>query len=341
MAIAARAITFGNIVIVSLCSAIPLVISARAEQTRNAAAEALRAPQLRSIEIVDQQFGEPGSPLTKGYVKRLVASPEVESAEAFGAVNDVRPADGWPLSTRIPMVDNLLLTDTADAACGTVRLPLTDDRTWHPTLHLSNQLTFMAVVGYRDGNTLRGPPEQVAVRTVCDWRQARTLQVLIHDAADIDVFLQIIRSVDGPEPRLTYAVPQDLGELKAQLTFELGTAAVAMRLSALAGGTLLVAITMLVAVRGDARHIARRRALGATRGDIVTLVLAQTAFAVIVGLVVCNVVIALAGIADVTTFDPAEVFAVDLLMSEASLAAVLPVALWAAWRDPATTLRVP
>ncbi|MDQ3276010.1 MAG: hypothetical protein M3Q39_13540, partial [Actinomycetota bacterium] len=115
-----------------------------------------------------------------------------------------------------------------------------------------------------------------------------------------------------------------------------------LMLGVLAAGLLLVALTLIGAVSQRRRDFGRRRALGASRSTVVTLVLLQTSAAALVGVAAG----ALAGLLLVNRLagslpSPGFTFGVVVLTMLTALLAAVPPAVLAAYRDPVRILRVP
>lgn len=110
----------------------------------------------------------------------------------------------------------------------------------------------------------------------------------------------------------------------------------------LAAGLALTAINVFGAVTMRRRDFGRRRALGASRFDIIVLVTAQTVTTALIGAVlgVCAgsaIVVVLLGTAPAVDFG----IAVAVLAVLATTLAAVPPAVVAAYRDPVSILRVP
>jgi putative ABC transport system permease protein len=145
---------------------------------------------------------------------------------------------------------------------------------------------------------------------------------------------------DGARPRVE--VSADVAAIRSAVRGELGGASRATVLQALAAGLVLGALTIFSGVQARRRDFGRRRALGATRGQLLALVVTQVLLAAIpgcaVGAVVGSVVSRqLAGTWPGLAY-PAAIAVLGTLML--ALAA-LPPALVAAYRDPVAAIRVP
>ncbi len=133
-----------------------------------------------------------------------------------------------------------------------------------------------------------------------------------------------------------------LAAIRAKVNQDSGTSGAAIITGALGTGLILTAATSLGSVTVRRRDYGRRRALGATRSNIVVLVLAQTAVAGVAGALIGSVVgvlavVTLAG----TSPDPLLVGGVGVLSINVTMVAAVPSAALAALRDPVRILRVP
>lgn len=153
-----------------------------------------------------------------------------------------------------------------------------------------------------------------------------------------------IRSVLGalsPES-VRVDVPADLALVRSAVQGELGGYGRAGVVQALAAGLALAAATIYGGINGRRRDFGRRRALGASRRQLIAVVLAQTLTAAVPGTLlgaVAGSLVArrLAGSWPGWTF-PTAIGVLTILA--VCLAAAVP-AVTAAWRDPVRALRVP
>jgi putative ABC transport system permease protein len=181
--------------------------------------------------------------------------------------------------------------------------------------------------------------------------------VLIHDPSFAGPLRRITLQVENPEdvestasaltimasdPGLRIVVADDLARIRAAVHGELGGATRATVLQTLAAGLVLVAVVMYASLHATRRDFGRRRALGATRSQLVTIVLLHVTFASVAGAVGG----AVAG-SFVTYFLtgawPGWTYpvAVSVLAVLTNLLAATVPAVIAARRDPVLALRVP
>lgn len=170
-----------------------------------------------------------------------------------------------------------------------------------------------------------------------------SLYVVVTDSAAAAVAQSaVIGLVDPPEfDSISVDSPVALAELQAEVAADLGTFGRTLLLGVLGAGALLVAIVVLADVLVRRKDLGRRRALGATRGTIVAMVITRTLLPALLG----------AGIGTAAGLWAADRFAAIppwqfttgtaiLAVLAAIISAVLP-ALYAATRDPVRVLRTP
>lgn len=204
----------------------------------------------------------------------------------------------------------------------------------------------VGVVGVCDGGGPLSFVDDLALRRPADDESfpVRGIYVLVDDAAHATSVAAAVAAVvptsrpDALEVRTSDGVLA----LREVVAGRLGAASRQLMAGVLAGGLVLVTVTMLGAVASRRRDFGRRRALGASRSAVVVLVLVQSAVAGLAGSVVGTVggVVALA--AGGTEVPPASFVAgVGLLALLVTLAGSVPPAVAAATRDPVRILRVP
>jgi putative ABC transport system permease protein len=179
-----------------------------------------------------------------------------------------------------------------------------------------------------------GDPEELMVRVI----------VLGRSAEEVPALAQAIRSVLDPADPAALAVRTSgtLVEVRAAVAGELGTWGRNVVALVLGAGLVLTALNVFGGVTTRRRDFGRRRALGASRFDIMLLVTAQTVVTAVVGAasgaaVGALVVFELVGTAPQLEF----VVAVAVLAILTTASAALPPAALAAFRDPVRILRVP
>lgn len=170
-----------------------------------------------------------------------------------------------------------------------------------------------------------------------------SLHVVITDAQQAKVAqTRVIDLIRPPSfDAITVQSPVDLAQLQAEVAADLGTFGRTLLLGVLGAGALLVAIVVLADVLVRRADLGRRRALGATRGTILALVIARTLVPALIGAGIGTAAgLYLAGkvaAAPPWTFTAGTAV---LAVLAAAAAAVVP-ALYASTRDPVRVLRTP
>ena len=335
---ARRTVTATVMLIAAVGAFIPLAISAQADNARSDALAALDRPEQRIVRITDSEFSQGSTTLDPATISQLRELSIVDNLIALGTVQDTRPADGWPTSERIAAVDILSVDEGLDDPCGSVRLPQTYTGSAR-TLHLALEPAFIAVAGQRPTETHPFADPGMATRNICDWTAARQVLILVDEPASVRRLIDLIPSFGGIN--LYVSAPDDLDELRQDVAAGLSDSARQLRNLAMLGAGILVGATTYVTNTTQTRHMARRRALGATRSDIAILILVQVAMSVTTGVLIGVTAFTVGASSLHYPIDGSLVMAVAVTIGLTSLLASLPVASIAANRDPARVLRVP
>ena len=340
-----------TILVASLCATV-LLTTGRTVGTEQAVLGSIDAAGTRTIVV----RADPAAGLKSSVLDRLSSIDGIQWAGAFGQAIDVtntHVADGDRVAARlaygsrlnkigipgkVPFPGETAWGTTAALAdlglpdrAGSVTTLSGADYTVAGRIHLPDWLSFL-------GPTLvvpqpPGPPAPVSIVVIVANRPDLV--------APLASAVQSILGVDDPT-KVTITTSEALAQLRALVQGQLGSFGRGLVLLVLAVSAILVAsiLTGLVTLRR--KDFGRRRALGATRGLIIVLVLTQTA-----GLALNGVIIG-SGIATVVLVagrDPlpgvAFTGAIAVLAMAVSLTAALVPAIIASRRDPITELRVP
>jgi putative ABC transport system permease protein len=170
------------------------------------------------------------------------------------------------------------------------------------------------------------------------------LVVLAHSPPEVAAVETVIRGLltDAEPGTVTIETSAQLAAIRAAIGGELGTHARATVLAILAIAALLVTVNLLALVTMRRKDFGRRRALGATRGLIITLLLTQVALLALAGAAL-GTASSLAGLATTGNPLPGAEFTMAVAIASLLVAtlAALPPAIIAARRDPLHELRVP
>ena len=155
---------------------------------------------------------------------------------------------------------------------------------------------------------------------------------------------QVLRLIAPPSPdKVSVISPVSLAQLTEEVSGDLATFGRTLLFGVLGGGAVLVAIIVLADVLVRRKDIGRRRALGSTRGAIVSLVVLRTLVPALLGAAL-GVALGLWTTNRLGTgaLPPWEFTAgTATLALLAAVVAAVPPALYAATRDPARVLRTP
>lgn len=147
--------------------------------------------------------------------------------------------------------------------------------------------------------------------------------------------------IDGKASELRIESPVGAAELQTQVMEDVTVFGRSLFIGVLLAGAVLVAIVTLTDVLVRRADLGRRRALGATRGTIISLVLLRSMIAALVG-----VIVGVGASAVLTnrmeTMPPTSfMIGVGILSIIAAIASSIPPAIYAANRDPVAVLRTP
>lgn len=307
-----------------------------------------------TIDIIDDQ-GNAG--LYATYLQDIQGLSTVTWAVGLGEIDDVRPL-GLPGADAV--ASRLLLGSS----------PSLRIRSDLRTVSREIATTPVAVAGIRAQQQLglTEPAGAVATfggvqtpivgsLTATDPLQELNNQVLIVDPDFDGPLRRLILQVDSPahvdqtaravaqlspSPNIRVVVADDLVRIRAAVQGELGGAGRGAVLQTMAAMLILTTLVLYASLHARRKDFGRRRALGATRAQLVGIVLGHVALAAlpgaIIGAGIGSVVIywltgSLVGIAYPT--------AVAILALLTAVLAATPPAFIAAQRDPVSALRVP
>lgn len=170
-----------------------------------------------------------------------------------------------------------------------------------------------------------------------------SLQVILNRPDQATVAQDLVLGlIAPPEPRaLRITSPIGLAELRSQVVGDMTTFGRTLLLGVMGSGALLTAIIVLADVLVRRKDLGRRRALGATRSNVVALVVSRTVVPSLLGAAIGTA----AGLwlsAGIQTSIPTDFVAgVIILAVLAAVLSAIPPALYAATRDPVRVLRTP
>lgn len=202
------------------------------------------------------------------------------------------------------------------------------------------------VGGFTAGDALGFLQSGVLVRpTDATGARLRSIHVLATTPAQVEPLTRAVLGVVGAEDPLKLALEtsQTLADVRIAVSGQLGAYGRDLVLAALAASLVLVALVVYGSVSLRRQDFGRRRALGAGRPTIISLVATQSLTVAAIGALV-GAVVGTAIVWRLTGGPPTTIrftLAIIALTILAALAASIPTALIAAYRDPVRVLRVP
>jgi len=208
------------------------------------------------------------------------------------------------------------------------------------------QRTIPVVAGFQACDALADLNASVLVMPVESDTSAsvRSIRVLARFPGAVAPLAAAILDVLGPDSagKVSLQTSSALADVRSAVGGELGQYSRRLVLAAFGAGLVLVALVTYAAITQRRQDFGRRRALGATRTDIVAMVAIQSA---LTGGLGAGVGLALGSliVLRMTGGPPDAAFlgAVMVLATYASVLAAIPPALAAALGDPVRVLRVP
>lgn len=173
---------------------------------------------------------------------------------------------------------------------------------------------------------------------------ATNLHLILSDASQAKIAQDSLIGLLGPlgDPEsIAVRSPIQMAQLHDQIVGDLGSFGRSLLYGALAIGALLVAIVVFADILVRRKDLGRRRALGATRGNIIGLMLFRTLIPAAVGSIAGSLIAVLITVQSGST-PPVDfcVGIVVLAMLAAGLSCLAPAA-YAAHSDPVKVLRTP
>lgn len=338
--------TVTALVIAGVCAAILATTGQTVRAEQNVLARIDEAGT-RSIIITDTD-GTAGIDSTA--VDRIRRLSGVEWAIGLGPASDVSTAanpEGNPAAIRTlhgptpPQVD----TNTELASGHAIAGPTAQETLGllHPYGGVTGETQYAVVGGFtatepltflNRGLLTRGPEPGIL----------RSIHVLTVDPTHVEPVARAALRVLAAEELAAISVETSatLADVRAAVQGELGQYSRQLITLVLAAGLVLTGLAVYGAVTSRRRDFGRRRALGASRPLIISLVATQTVAAALVGALTGTVATFLTlHMTTGTVPNPSFATAINILAILAAVLAALPPAIAAAFRDPVRVLRVP
>ncbi len=293
--------------------------------------------------------------LRPGAIDRLRALAHVDWAVGFGLTTDVRPA-GIPGAEAVPLrpvfgaLPSQVHTDGAPLSAGRALAgvdaigPLGFASPAGPVQPASDHATELAVVGWFEASAPLSFLNRSLLTVPTADEPVLRIVILADAARSVPDLSELVRDVLDPvDPTSVSITTSDtLVSVRAAIQGTLGTFGRAIVGGVLLAGLVLTGLNVFGAVTARRRDFGRRRALGASRLDIIGMVLVQTTATGIGGAIVGSAVGVLVVQSAVGTApSPDFIAAVAVLAVLATAVAALIPAAIAAFRDPVRVLRVP
>lgn len=338
-----------GLIVAGLCTAV-FATAGRAAAAEHAVATRIDQAGTRLITV---QYTAPVGGFDTATVDRLAALSQADwvfglgpgadsSNDALGpdapriptrAVFGQPPKDLSVVTGRWPRAGEAVVTADSRVAAGLLQ-PAGALRVGARTFAVVGEVRVGDLLPDLDSYALVGPAESDALVT--------TIYLLADRASDVPALGQAVQQLLGvTDPRVFAITSADvLSELDAAVKGELGASGRAISGGVLAAGMAAIALATLAAVSARRRDFGRRRALGASRGAVVGLVITQVAAPALIGAVVGTAAGVVMTHALANTPGTAFIIAVPVLAATAALVAATPIAYLAARRDPVRILRV-
>ncbi|MEZ3162122.1 FtsX-like permease family protein [Microbacterium sp. BWT-B31] len=304
-----------------------------------------------------QVRAENGAGLTADVLERISHLDGIEWAAAFSSAVDATNT-GIPDGTRVPVrlaygmhLDRLGIPAVSPVPGGLAYAStLALDQLGLPDV--AGSVTTTTGTSYAMAGRIETPDflagfEPVVLAPQPDATGAETVNVLVVIAERPDLVAPVsdavlsVLAADDPT-KVTVQTSEALAQLRAIVQSQLGGFSRGLVLVLLAVTGILVAVILYGLVMMRRKDFGRRRALGATRGLIVGLLLTQTAMLAVLGV---GLGVAASVIALVATGDPLPgwdfTLALGVLALATAVVAALIPAVVAARREPIRELRVP
>ncbi len=346
-----------------VASVVTLLLMAAASTTvivtagRNAGAEQAVLAQIDAAGTRSLTVRAKGAQagFTADVVTRLAGYDVIESVTGFGPVTDVTAA-AIPQGTRVGLlaaygtIGTLNLSDQPSVAGlrQAWATPAAAEALGMPhgrgSVRPADGAEYLLTATLDLPEHLRAMDPIVIEPRTADATPISSIVVTANSPQDLPLVERLVGDVlaDVPRDGLTVESSQSLADLRAVIGGELTRQSRGVVLGVLAGaaGTTLVTIWSLVLMRR--RDFGRRRALGATRPIITTLVIGQVLIPATTGaLLGAATGLALLAVGKHPLPAPGYIAAVVVVFTLAATLAATAPALWASRRDPLTELRVP
>lgn len=352
--VAYKAASILSVIIVAGMCLIVLLTAGKSEGMRTALTDSLDSAGARTLVFTSSSR----VPFDAQAIDALAGLTNVAELTAVGPAHDVQAIDG---GTKLPL--RSLYTNTPEQL-GLAVLPSSASALGGTVVYMSVQagkvigavegtvaVETAAGTSYSAATGLRVPdalaflePLAVVPRPLAEASNATAVVVTASDVASVEPLTKIVTDIlAGDNPKdLRVTTSQQLADLADLLTGQFGAFEKSLVAGAMALSAVLVAAIQAGLMMIKRKDYGRRRALGASRGLVMGLILGQAALVSAAGIILGSLgaVAFLAGTGSpVPTLGYLAAVALLTLIT-CLLASILP-AIGAAYRDPIKELRVP
>lgn len=343
------AATISALIIAGVCAVI-LSTTGQTVQAEQQVLARIDDAGTRSI-IISDAAGDAG--ITPAAVERISRTTGVEWVVGFGPATDARAAGipaGNPAAIRsihgdypaqieilgrTPDVGEVLAGATAQQTLG-LQAPSGGV--------ISGDTDFAIVGGFTATDPLQFLNRSLLRAANPDDPTLRSIHILVASPGRVADVTDAALLLLGPDNPTSVAVEtsETLADVRAAVAGDLGRFSRQLVALVLSAGLVLTALAVYGAVTSRRKDFGRRRALGASRPTIVTLVALQTGVSAAIGALVGTIGTAVV-LTQIVGQPPEAQFtaAIALLAILTAVVASLPPAVVAAYRDPVKVLRVP
>ena len=328
---------------------VTLLTAGRSVAAERAVLAQLDAAQLTIIEVDDPGLSARIDPGWLDTVSRLA---QVDWAVGLGPVTDAHPT-GVPgaapvaVRTLVGSSPDLNLPEGPGEGFGPVVYLGREAQGLTGLVHGAGALTTadgreLPVVGvFAADPSISGLNVQALVRDPARSEACTRVILQVENVASAAPTAAVIRSMlQGTDAKVSVA--EELATLRASLQQQLGGAGRTSVVQTMAAGVVLIGLAIYAALHSRRRDFGRRRALGATRAQLVAVVLVQSAIPAVPGILLgAGLGMLLVSRMAAGSLGVAYPSAIAILTLLTVLAATLLPAVVAAFQDPVAALRVP
>lgn len=343
-------------VVAGMCVAV-LLTTGRSVAAEEAALSAIDSAGTRTVTVRSSN----DTSITAGLLDRLATIEGIETAIGFGPIHDVRNAlvpGGDPVAARAAYgeLDGRRLTGLGGVANAALAsnaaietLGLSDGvgavvDSGGVQLEIVGSVVMPEHLAAIDRMVLVPSSTEQAFAGIDPEAPLALLVIQADSPGQVEVLTGVLREylAEADPEEVSIETSAELAAVRSAVGGELGRYGRTTVLGILTVSALVVVVNLMALVIMRRKDFGRRRALGARRSLIIRLLLAQVGMTAGAGAVIgSGCTIAVSAALDMPFPGWGFTAGVAILASMSALAAALPPAIYAAWRDPLHELRVP